>query len=189
MQFMWQTFKNLSRLCFAKILAVPISAEMLKESILSIVLSVFYCILYYYRAILLVVRARMFKNSDLKIIRKILSYCYLGDWWVSIATIKNMLLSINFHFSTYYPKILLSSTITQSYILWLTFSHYLKFFLNSRCFINWDEILTRTSFAICCVILNMISRSKKNELKEKKEDAFEDQLNISMEENKVIQKV
>ena len=35
----------------------------------------------------------------------------------------------------------------------------------------------------------MISRSKKNELKEKKEDAFEDQLNISMEENKVIQKV
>ena len=107
MQFMWQTFKNLSRLCFAKILAVPISAEMLKESILSIVLSVFYCILYYYRAILLVVRARMFKNSDLKIIRKILSYCYLGDWWVSIATIRNMLLSINFHFSTYYPKILL----------------------------------------------------------------------------------
>ena len=131
MQFMWQTFKNLSRLCFAKILAVPISAEMLKESILSIVLSVFYCILYYYRAILLVVRARMFKNSDLKIIRKILSYCYLGDWWVSIATIKNMLLSINFHFSTYYPKILLRVLLPNliyfdlpSPIIWNFFSQF-----------------------------------------------------------------
>ena len=133
MQFMWQTFKNLSRLCFAKILAVPISAEMLKESILSIVLSVFYCILYYYRAILLVVRARMFKNSDLKIIRKILSYCYLGDWWVSIATIKNMLLSINFHFSTlylpttqkFYFRVLLPNLIyfdLPSPIIWNFFS-------------------------------------------------------------------
>ena len=39
MQFMWQTPKNLSRLCFAKILAHSIS-----ESTLSIVLSVFYFI-------------------------------------------------------------------------------------------------------------------------------------------------
>lgn len=24
----------------------------------------------------------MFKNTDLKVVKKILSYCYLGDWWV-----------------------------------------------------------------------------------------------------------
>ena len=27
-------------------------------------------------------RARMFRVKDLKTIRRVLSYCYLGDWWV-----------------------------------------------------------------------------------------------------------
>ena len=49
------------------------------------------------RAVLLVVRARMFKTSDLNIVKKILTYCYLGDWWVLYQLGRNS----NTHFFRY----------------------------------------------------------------------------------------
>ena len=50
-----------------------------------------------FRALLLVLRARMFKNSDLKVVKKILTYCYLGDWWVLYQLGRNS----NTHFFRY----------------------------------------------------------------------------------------
>ena len=50
-----------------------------------------------YRSILLLLRARMFQNSDLKTVKKILSYCYLGDWWVLYQLGRNS----NTHFFRY----------------------------------------------------------------------------------------
>ena len=50
-----------------------------------------------YRSILLLLRARMFHNSDLKTVKKILSYCYLGDWWVLYQLGRNS----NTHFFRY----------------------------------------------------------------------------------------
>ncbi len=34
------------------------------------------------RSFLLLLRARLFRPSDLRTVRRILSRCYLGDWWV-----------------------------------------------------------------------------------------------------------
>jgi len=51
----------------------------------------------YSRAVLLVLRARMFKTSDLNIVKKILTYCYLGDWWVLYQLGRNS----NTHFFRY----------------------------------------------------------------------------------------
>ena len=48
-------------------------------------------------AVLLVLRARMFKTSDLNIVKKILTYCYLGDWWVLYQLGRNS----NTHFFRY----------------------------------------------------------------------------------------
>ena len=48
-------------------------------------------------AVLLVLRARMFKTTDLKIVKKILTYCYLGDWWVLYQLGRNS----NTHFFRY----------------------------------------------------------------------------------------
>ena len=39
----------------------------------------------------------MFQNSDLKTVKKILSYCYLGDWWVLYQLGRNS----NTHFFRY----------------------------------------------------------------------------------------
>ena len=39
----------------------------------------------------------MFHNSDLKTVKKILSYCYLGDWWVLYQLGRNS----NTHFFRY----------------------------------------------------------------------------------------
>lgn len=49
------------------------------------------------RSVLLLLRARMFHNSDLKTVKKILSYCYLGDWWVLYQLGRNS----NTHFFRY----------------------------------------------------------------------------------------
>ena len=49
------------------------------------------------RALLLVLRARMFKNQDMKVVKKILTYCYLGDWWVLYQLGRNS----NTHFFRY----------------------------------------------------------------------------------------
>jgi hypothetical protein len=45
----------------------------------------------------LVVRARMFKSSDMTTVKKVLSYCYLGDWWVLYQLGRNS----NTHFFRY----------------------------------------------------------------------------------------
>ena len=127
-----------------------------------------YHFFYFFRSVLLVLRARMFKNNDLNTIRKILSYCYLGDWWVSTRARKMQFERIYLHI---YP-IDSFSKINNTSILW-------------RCFINWVGIPTRISSDICSVILNMILRSRRKEPKEKKEEDIDDQLNISME-TKVI---
>ena len=52
---------------------------------------------FFSRAVLLVLRARMFKTSDLNIVKKILTYCYLGDWWVLYQLGRNS----NTHFFRY----------------------------------------------------------------------------------------
>ena len=39
----------------------------------------------------------MFKTTDLKIVKKILTYCYLGDWWVLYQLGRNS----NTHFFRY----------------------------------------------------------------------------------------
>ena len=54
-----------------------------------------YC--FFSSAVLLVLRARMFKTSDLNIVKKILTYCYLGDWWVLYQLGRNS----NTHFFRY----------------------------------------------------------------------------------------
>ena len=57
-----------------------------------------WCSKYFFSsAILLVLRARMFKTSDLNIVKKILTYCYLGDWWVLYQLGRNS----NTHFFRY----------------------------------------------------------------------------------------
>lgn len=42
-------------------------------------------------------RARMFRSSDLKTVRRVLSCCYLGDWWVLYQIGRNS----NTHFFRY----------------------------------------------------------------------------------------
>ena len=51
----------------------------------------------YYRSLLLMFRARMFRTTDLKTVRRVLSSCYLGDWWVLYQIGRNS----NTHFFRY----------------------------------------------------------------------------------------
>ena len=51
----------------------------------------------FYRSLLLMSRARMFRSADLKTVRRVLSSCYLGDWWVLYQIGRNS----NTHFFRY----------------------------------------------------------------------------------------
>ncbi len=49
------------------------------------------------RSFLLLLRARLFRPADLRVVRRILSKCYLGDWWVLYQIGRNS----NTHFFRY----------------------------------------------------------------------------------------
>ena len=46
---------------------------------------------------MLILRARTFRSSDIKTVRRVLSRCYLGDWWVLYQLGRNS----NTHFFRY----------------------------------------------------------------------------------------
>ncbi len=46
---------------------------------------------------MLIIRARTFRSSDIKTVRRVLSRCYLGDWWVLYQLGRNS----NTHFFRY----------------------------------------------------------------------------------------
>ena len=53
--------------------------------------------LYNNRSVMLIIRARTFRSSDMKTVRRVLSRCYLGDWWVLYQLGRNS----NTHFFRY----------------------------------------------------------------------------------------